>query len=180
MTQLIAGVVAPMGYSWETDPWKKNMKSNVSCQTPFLKAFWNHITADVTTASTDMFNDKNPSYQKIYKLILRPFENFPADWRKNSKPDIPVMTDMLFCELFIVSQSKILFWKPCWYTERLGTVDRRYPAYHSDLRIPPPPFSGTLHPPPPPRDVIGTVFNWLLKIRYRTYFIERDNRNYLQ
>ncbi len=44
---------------------------------------------------------------------------------------------MLVRELFIVSSTKYYFGNPAaWYTEWLGTVDRRYLAYHSDLRIP--------------------------------------------
>jgi hypothetical protein len=44
-------------------------------------------------------------------------------------------------------QSEIYFGNPDWYMEWLGK-DRQYPAYHSDLRVPPPlPF---LWQPPPP------------------------------
>jgi hypothetical protein len=51
-------------------------------------------------------------------------------------------------------QSEIYFGNPDWFMEWLGAVDRRYPAYHSNLRIPPSPFCGNPLPPTP-WDVIG-------------------------
>ncbi len=47
-------------------------------------------------------------------------------------------------------QSEIYFGNPDGYMEWLGTVDHRYPAYHSDLRtLLPSPLCG--NPPPPPK-----------------------------
>jgi hypothetical protein len=44
---------------------------------------------------------------------------------------------MLFHELFTASNPKNLFGNHDWYIEWLGMVDRLYPAWCSDLRIPP-------------------------------------------
>jgi hypothetical protein len=57
--------------------------------------------------------------------------------------------DMLFLWLFIASNPKNLFGIPHWCSEWLGTVDRRYPAWCLDLRIPHLPF--LWQPPPPPQ-----------------------------
>jgi hypothetical protein len=54
--------------------------------------------------------------------------------------------------------SEICFGNPDWFMEWLGTVDRRYPAYHSDLRIPP--FPILWQPPLPHPMGRDRVWKW--------------------
>jgi hypothetical protein len=66
---------------------------------------------------------------------------------------------MLFRRLFIASNPKNLSGNPAWYIEWLGTVDRQYLAWCSDLRTPPPFFCG--NPPPPPTwGMIGDEYGY--------------------
>ncbi len=60
-----------------------------------------------------------------------------------------VSPDMLFRRLFIASNPENLSGNPDLYIEWLGTVDRQYLAWYSDLRTPPPPFF-LWHPSPTP------------------------------
>ncbi len=65
-----------------------------------------------------------------------------------------ISPDMLFGGLFIASSPKFDLENPDWYMEWLGTVEGRYPAYHSDLRTPPPPSAAT---PPSPHRSTGLI-----------------------